>query len=99
MPEKLIQFFRFVSRPRKTNLRAAGLEGAYICAWVDQPDAGIAEQIARTAISESDWDIDEIEATEALSRDEFVSDPERKGILPRFASDGFALVYLCWPIS
>ncbi len=99
MPEEVIQFFRFVSHPRATNPRVAELEGAYICAWVDHPDAEIAEQIARSAISKENWEIDEIEAAEPLARDEFVSDPARKGVLPRFTAHGLALTYFCWPLS
>jgi len=97
MPQETLHFFRFIGSPRETSSDAQKMEGAFICAWVDHPDQAIAEQIARDGISERDWDVVEVEEVALLSRYEFVRDPERKGILPRFNSDGFALTFFCWP--
>ena len=86
--------FMFLARPLPANPDYPRVPGAFVDAWVVQPDELTAEHIARGAVEDKQWQIERLEDWSVVSR-------ETSGDLPRplerALSNGHFLDFHPWP--
>jgi len=92
-----ICWFMIRARPQPDIPEAADIAGAFINAYVAHSDEAIAEQVARDAIEEQRWRIEEVEHQAVLTPDACGPDEEHREYFDQALADGHCLVFHCWP--
>lgn len=87
----------FLAKPLPSSSEFADTGGAFISAWVAHSDDAIAEQIARDAIEEQDWRVEDVEERASISRDAYRDEPDKMEHFNQALVDGYCLVFFCWP--
>jgi hypothetical protein len=86
--------FMFLARPLPANPDYMHVPGAFVDAWVAQPDVLSAERIARNAIENQHWQVERLENWSVVSPQTYGGVPRP---LKRALSDGYFLDFYPWP--
>lgn len=86
--------FMFLARPLPANPDYSRIPGAFVDAWVAQPDEPTAERIARGAVEDEFWQIERLESWSVVSSE---TSGELRRPLERALSDGHFLDFYPWP--
>jgi hypothetical protein len=87
----------FLARPLPESPEFGETGGAFINAWISHRDEAIAEQIARDAIAEEKWRVEQVEQQGLVSRDDYADEPDQLQHFDQAQIDGRCLVFHCWP--
>ena len=91
-----VYWFMFLAKPLPDSPDFESEDGGFINAWVAHPDDAIAEQIARDAITDEKWSVEQIEEKAVISCDTYASDPENLAHFEQALVDGHCLVIYTW---
>jgi hypothetical protein len=91
-----ICFFMFLARPEPGSPACSKFGGAFINAWVAHTDELIAEQIARDAIADENWQVERLEEWSFVSRENYKDLPKSLGHFEQAVVDGHCLVFHLW---
>ena len=92
-----ICWFMFLGRPESSSPDYSSAGGAFINAWVAHTDAAIAEQIARDAIAEELWRVEQVEEWSYVTRQTYKDLPESLERFEQAVVDGHCLAFFAWP--
>ena len=90
-------WFMIRAIPQEKSAEFVDTAGAFINAYIAHTDEAIAEQIARDAIEEQQWCIEEVEQQAILTRETCGPDKEHREYFDQALEDGHCLVFYCWP--
>lgn len=63
--------FMFLARPQPGHPDYSQIAGAFVDAWIAQPDEPTAEHIARDALREEKWQVERLEEWSVASRQKY----------------------------
>jgi hypothetical protein len=84
----------FLARPSPANPDYLHIPGAFIDAWIYQPDELTAERIARNVVQSEQWQIERLENWSVVSRQAYENLPRP---FERALSEGHSLDFYPWP--
>jgi len=64
-------FFVLLAHPKPSHRDYGVIDGAYVACWVNEPTEELAEAVAREAIEDLEWDVEERDQGYHIGRDDF----------------------------
>lgn len=64
-------FFVLLAHPKPSHRDYGVIDGAYVACWVNEANEELAEAVAREAIEDLEWDVEERDQGYEVGRDDF----------------------------
>ena len=69
--DERVYFFVLLAHPKPSHRDYGVIDGAYVACWVNEPTEELAEAVAREAIEDLEWDVEERDQGYEVGRDDF----------------------------